>query len=198
MKFVDLLKQDEALKVKISQALEKVLERGDFILGQEVLEFERQAAKYLGVKHALSVGSGTDALYIALKASNLPLGSEVITTPFTFFATTQSIINAGLKPVFVDIDKSTFNVNPNLIEQAITDKTSAILPVHLFGYAANMYEIDRIAKKYELKVIEDCAQAFGAKIETLHVGSYGDCGCFSFYPTKKLRSVWRRRTNYNK
>lgn len=186
MKFVDLLKQDKDIRDKISQSMHEVLERGDFILGKEVSEFEHQIAKYLKVKHAIAVGSGTDALYISLKAFDFPAGSEVITTPFTFFATTQSIVNAGLKPIFIDIDGSTFNLDPNQIEQAITDKTVAILPVHLFGLAADMQQISAIAKKYKLKVIEDCAQAFGAKLEEQFAGSLGDCGCFSFYPTKNL------------
>ncbi|MFH5831627.1 DegT/DnrJ/EryC1/StrS family aminotransferase [Halalkalibaculum sp. DA384] len=169
-----------------NNAIQNVMKHGQFILGPEVEEFEQQAAEYLGVEHAIGVNSGTDALVIGLRAAGVGPGDEVITTPFSFFATAESISNIGARPVFVDIEPSTFNLQPANIEPAITENTKAILPVHLFGLPAGMDEIMQIAEKHNLKVIEDCAQSFGATCNGQQTGSIGDVGAFSFFPTKNL------------
>ncbi|MDR8393502.1 DegT/DnrJ/EryC1/StrS family aminotransferase [Aliifodinibius sp. S!AR15-10] len=176
----------EAHWQEYNQAIQKVMKHGQFILGPEVEEFEQKAAEYLGVKYAIGVNSGTDALVIGLRAAGVKPGDEVITTPFSFFATAESISNLGATPVFVDIDPTTFNLQPSNLQQAITEKTKAILPVHLFGLPAEMDEIIEIAEKYDLKVIEDCAQSFGATYNGQQTGSIGDVGAFSFFPTKNL------------
>lgn len=180
--------QDEmnALKHKMMDAIENVLLTGHFIMGENVKAFEAEIAAYLGVKHAIAVNSGTDALVIALKAGGIGEGDEVITTPFTFFATAEAIHQVGAGAVFVDIDTETFNMNPDLIKQAITPKTKAIIPVHIFGQAANMSEITAIAEASGLKIFEDVAQAFGAEHGGKKVGTQGAAGCFSFFPTKNL------------
>ncbi|WP_373995963.1 DegT/DnrJ/EryC1/StrS family aminotransferase [Moorella sp. E308F] len=167
-------------------AIQGVLKSGQFIMGPNVKAFEQEAAAYLGVKHAVGVNSGTDALVIALRAAGIGPGAEVITTPFTFFATAEAISQVGATPVFVDIDPKTFNINPDLIEPAITSRTRAILPVHLYGQAADMDPIMELAKKYNLKVIEDTAQAFGGEYKGRKLGTIGDAGCFSFFPSKTL------------
>ncbi|MDZ7692660.1 MAG: DegT/DnrJ/EryC1/StrS family aminotransferase [Balneolaceae bacterium] len=176
----------EAHWEEYSQAIHNVMKHGQFILGPEVEEFEQKAAEYLGVKHAVGVNSGTDALVIGLRAAGVGPGDEVITTPFSFFATAESISNVGATPVFVDINSETFNLDPSNIEHAITEKTKAILPVHLFGKPAEMDSIMQIARQNELKVIEDCAQSFGATYKGRQTGSIGDAGAFSFFPTKNL------------
>jgi len=178
--------QLEELWDEIMAAIERVLRSGQFILGPEVKAFEREVAAYLGVKHAIGVNSGTDALIIALHALGIGPGDEVITTPFTFFATAEAISRVGATPVFVDIDPRTFNINPALIEPAITPRTRAILPVHLYGHPADMDPIMEIARAYNLKVVEDAAQAFGALYKGKKAGTIGDVGCFSFFPTKNL------------
>jgi dTDP-4-amino-4,6-dideoxygalactose transaminase len=178
--------QLEELWDEIMAAIERVLRSGQFILGPEVEAFEREVAAYLGVKHAIGVNSGTDALIIALHALGIGPGDEVITTPFTFFATAEAISRVGATPVFVDIDPRTFNINPALIEPAITPRTRAILPVHLYGHPADMDPIMEIARAYNLKVIEDAAQAIGAMYKGKKAGTIGDVGCFSFFPTKNL------------
>jgi len=183
MKFLDLPLQDKKIQAQIVKAIKQIIKRGDFILGKEVEELEAAFRDYFNIKHAIAVGSGTDALLLSLKALNLEMGGEVITTPFTFFASSESIINAQLKPVFAQIDPRTFNIDPQSIEQLITKKTKAILPVHIFGQSCQMAEITKLAKKHHLMVIEDCAQAFGAKFSGQYVGTFGTCGCFSFYPT---------------
>ena len=172
---------DEYMKV-----IKEVLKSAQFIMGPNVKAFEKEAAGYLGVKHAIGVNSGTDALVIALKALGIGEGDEVITTPFTFFATAESITAVGATPVFVDIDERTFNIDPDLIKQAITKRTKAILPVHLYGQAADMDPIMELAAKYGLKVIEDTAQAFGGEYKGRKLGTIGHAGCYSFFPSKTL------------
>lgn len=174
------------LKDEIDSAIQKVLESGNFILGEEVREFESRVCEYLGVKHAIGVASGTDALQIALMAIDLKPGDEVITTPFTFVATAETIVLLGGKPVYVDIDENTFNINPDLIEEKITEKTRAIIPVHLYGQPAEMEKILDVAKKYNLYVIEDSAQALGSEYKGRKVCTFGDIACISFFPTKNL------------
>lgn len=200
---LDLKLQYQSIKDEIQTAVNQVLESGQFILGPTVKNFETSAAQYLGVKHAIGLNSGTDALVIGLRAAGVLPGDEVITTPFSFFATAESISLVGAKPVFVDIQADTFNLDPSLIEAAITPKTKAIMPVHLYGNPAAMEQILSIANQFGLKVIEDCAQAFGAiykgdgtksksfdpatqKQPSKYVGSMGDVGAFSFFPTKNL------------
>jgi dTDP-4-amino-4,6-dideoxygalactose transaminase len=205
----DASPQYQLLKDEIGQAIQQVLSHGQFILGPEVQKFEQEAAKYLGTKHAIGVNSGTDALVIALRALGIGAGDEVITTSLSFFATAESISNVGAKPVFVDIDETTFNIDADKIEAAITPQTEAILPVHLFGQPAQMARIMHIAEKHDLKVIEDCAQSFGAcyggncidcdgedckdsirsNISGKQTGAIGDCGTYSFFPTKNLGGI---------
>ena len=201
---LDLKPQYQAIKGEIQTAINQVLESGQFILGPTVKTFETDIANYLGVKHAIGLNSGTDALVIGLRAAGILPGDEVITTPFSFFATAESISMVGAKPVFVDIQADTFNIDPTLIEAAITPKTKAIMPVHLYGNPAAMGQIVQIANAHNLKVIEDCAQAFGAvykatcsscdrceqtireQLSGKYVGAIGDIGAFSFFPTKNL------------
>jgi dTDP-4-amino-4,6-dideoxygalactose transaminase len=190
MQFLDLKKQYKSIKKEIDQAIKNVLENSIFIGGPEVEKFENDVAKFCGVNYAIGVNSGTDALYLSLKALGITKGDEVITTPFTFIATAEVIANCGAKPVFVDINPATYNIDVSKIEEKITKKTKAILPVHLFGQMADMEQIMRIAKKYKLKVVEDSAQAISAKIKIKNkwkrAGSVGDFGCFSFFPSKNL------------
>jgi dTDP-4-amino-4,6-dideoxygalactose transaminase len=183
---LDLVAQYRELKDEIDAAIKRVLESGIFITGPNVEAFEAEIASYLGARHAVSLNSGTDALYIALRALGIGPGDEVITTPFTFVATTEAICQVGATPVFVDIDPATFNMDASLIEAAVTPRTRAILPVHLYGQPAKMDEIQSIARRHGLAVVEDCAQAFGASINGRKVGTLGDVGCFSFFPTKNL------------
>lgn len=183
---LDLRPEIEFLWDDLMKAIEGFLKSGQFIMGPNVRAFEEKVAAYLGVKHAIGVNSGTDALTIALRAAGVGTGDEVITTPFTFFATAEAISHAGGRPVFVDIDPETFNLDPNQIEPAITPKTKAIVPVHLYGHAADMDPILAIAKAYNLRVIEDVAQAFGGEYKGKKLGSLGDAGCFSFFPSKNL------------
>lgn len=189
---LDLTPEVETLWPELSVALEKVVRSGQFILGPETKNFETEVAAWLGVKHAIGLNSGTDALVIALRALEIGPGDEVITTPFSFFATAESISNVGAKPIFVDVELESMNIDPNLIEAAITPKTKAIMPVHLFGRPVNMDAILSIAEKHGLKVIEDCAQSFGAKYHGAgpangkFTGAIGELGCFSFFPTKNL------------
>ncbi|MEW6273922.1 MAG: DegT/DnrJ/EryC1/StrS family aminotransferase [Bacillota bacterium] len=183
---LDLTPEIEALWDELMAAIQGVLKSGQFIMGPNVKAFEQEVAVYLGVKHAIGVNSGTDALVITLRALGISPGDEVITTPFTFFATAEAISQVGATPVFVDIDPKTFNINPELIEPVITPKTKAILPVHLYGQAADMDPIMALAAKYNLKVIEDTAQAFGGEYKGRKLGTIGDAGCFSFFPSKNL------------
>jgi UDP-2-acetamido-2-deoxy-ribo-hexuluronate aminotransferase len=183
---LDVKAQHEPIKEEIKQALKDILDSGQFILGPNVRAFEQEIASYCHVTHAAGLASGTDALYLCLKALDIKQGDEVITTPFTFIATAEAITYVGATPVFVDIKKHTLNIDVSKIEERITQKTKAIIVVHLFGQPADMDEILALAKKYGLKIIEDCAQAFGARYKDRPVGSIGDAGCFSFYPSKNL------------
>lgn len=183
---VDLKAQYLQLKDEINQSLEQVLESCAFILGPNVRAFEEEAAAYLGAKHAIGVASGTDALHLALLAAGIGDGDEVITTPFTFIATAEAIRYVGAKPVFVDINPKTFNIDPVAIESAITEKTAAVMPVHLFGQPADMQRIVAVCEQYGLKMVEDCAQSFGASIAGRQTGSFGASAGFSFFPSKNL------------
>ena len=183
---LDLREQYHELKAEIGRAVEEVFEGGHFINGPNVQALEKEIAAYVGTSHAVGLNSGTDALHLALRALDIGPGDEVITTPFTFVATTEAIGIVGATPVFVDIDPATFNIDPALIEAAITPRTKAILPVHLYGHPAPMREILAIAQKHKLAVVEDCAQAIGAMIDGKKVGSFGDVGAFSFFPSKNL------------
>ena len=182
----DLTRQNAELKDELLEALASVIERGQFILGENVSAFEKEVARLCGVKFGIGVGNGSDALYLALLALGIGPGDEVITTPFTFFATAGSIARTGARPVFVDIDAATWNLDPALIEAKITPRTRAILPVHLYGCPAEMGAIVALAEKYNLKIIEDAAQAIRAAYKGKKVGSFGDAACLSFFPTKNL------------
>lgn len=195
---LDLRGEVEELWDELNAAIQRVLRSGRFIGGPEVQAFEAEAADYLGAAHAIGLNSGTDALVIGLRALGIGRGDEVITTPFSFFATAEAILHAGAKPVFVDIDSATLNIDPELIEDAVTPRTRAILPVHLFGLPAPMDSILRIAQDHGLLVLEDCAQAFGATYRTdegegpvagRRAGTMGDAGAISMYPTKNLGAV---------
>jgi dTDP-4-amino-4,6-dideoxygalactose transaminase len=183
---LDLSRQYSYLQPEMDKAVLEVLNHGRFILGPEVSRLEEEIAGLCGVDHAVGVASGTDALLIALRAAGVGAGDEVITSDFSFFASAGVIARLGAKPVFVDIETDTFNIDVNRIESAITKHTRAILPVHLFGQIADMDPIMQIAKDHGLKVIEDAAQAIGAEYKGRRAGSIGDFGCFSFYPSKNL------------
>ena len=183
---LDLSRQYQQIGTDINQVVLDVLASGRYINGPIVEEFENQFANYIGTTESVVCNSGTDALYLALRAFNIGPGDEVITTPFTFIATAEVISLAGAKPIFVDIDPDTFNIDPQKIKDVITNKTKAIIPVHLFGMPANMTEIMAIASAHNLIVIEDCAQATGAIWQNQKVGNIGHIGCFSFFPTKNL------------
>lgn len=183
---VDLKGQYLTLKEEIDRGLLDALEKTQFILGPNVQAFEQEAAKYLGCKHAVSCANGTDALHLALLAAGIKEGDEVITTAFTFIATAEAIRYVGATPVFVDIEAGTYNLDASKIEAAITPKTRAILPVHLFGQPADMTAIQAIAAKHKLLVIEDCAQSFGAAINGKMTSTIGLAGCHSFFPSKNL------------
>ncbi|MBF0458824.1 MAG: DegT/DnrJ/EryC1/StrS family aminotransferase [Nitrospirae bacterium] len=183
---LDLRREFLDIEDEVVAAVIEVLKGTRYVLGPEVEAFERQLAKYHGLSHCAGVGSGTGALFLSLASLPISPGDEVITTPFTFFATVESIMYVGAKPVFADIDTRTLNIDVDLIEEKITDKTKAILPVHLFGLPCNMKRIMELAKKYNLYVIEDCAQSFGSSIDGKLTGTFGSAGCFSFYPSKNL------------
>ncbi|MDX1642613.1 MAG: DegT/DnrJ/EryC1/StrS family aminotransferase [Balneolaceae bacterium] len=188
---LDLSPEIEKLRSGFDAAYKKVLRHGRFIMGPEVQEFEQNVAEYLGVKHAIGVNSGTDALVIALRSAGIQKDDEVITTSFTFFATVESIEMIGAKPVYADIQEDSFNIDPSRFEELLTDRTKAILPVHLYGNPADMTTIMKFAQDHNLNVIEDCAQSFGAKTEINGssdqiTGSIGDVGAFSFFPSKNL------------
>lgn len=175
-----------SLKREIDAAVACVLASGQFILGPNVRSFEHELASFIGVAESVGLNSGTDALVLALRALDIGPGDQVMTSPFTFFATSEAIVQVGATPVFVDIDPATFNIDPALIEAAITPRTRAIVPVHLYGLPADMRAIMTIAQRHGLHVVEDCAQAIGAEFDGRRVGSFGDAGCFSFFPTKNL------------
>jgi len=183
---VDLKTQYALLKNEIDQGMQEALHNCAFVLGPNVQAFEKESAAYLGVQHAIGCASGTDALHLALLAAGVGEGDEVITTAFTFIATSEAIRYVGAKPVFVDIDPQTFNICPDRIERAITHKTAAIMPVHLFGQPCDMARIQAICDRHGLKLVEDCAQSFGASINGRQTGSMGISSGFSFFPSKNL------------
>lgn len=183
---VDLKVQYEAMKEDMDAAVLGVVRSASFILGLQGKTLEQSVSAYHGVKHAVGVASGTDALHLALRAAGVGPGDEVITTPFTFIATAEAISYVGAVPVFVDIRDDTFNIDVDRIEEKITKRTKALLPVHLYGHAADMAPLMEIARKHGLRVIEDCAQSFGAEYRGRRTGSFGDLGCFSFFPSKNL------------
>lgn len=177
------------IQQEITAAFEHVLSSGNYILGENVSQLEEEIAEKLGVTECITVANGTDALVLSLRAYGINEGDEVITTPFSFFATAEAITRVGAKVVFADVDKSTFNLAPSQVAKKITDATKAILPVHLFGQPACMEEINTIARENELIVIEDACQAFGATYQGKSVGNLGDIACFSFFPTKNLSTL---------
>jgi dTDP-4-amino-4,6-dideoxygalactose transaminase len=183
---LDLKREREALGEEIYSSIAKTFEDTLFINGPRVREFEKQAAGYLGVKHAVGVANGTDAIFLALQAAGVKPGDEVITTSNTFFATVESTARLGAVPVFADIDEESLNLNPAFTEEKITPKTKAIIPVHLFGLPCKMDAFTEIAAKYNLALIEDCAQSFGAEYNGKKTGVFGTAATFSFYPTKNL------------
>ena len=184
--FVDLKAQYNSIKEEIDEAIQRVLDTTSFIMGEELVKFEEEFASFCNTKNAVGVANGSDALILALIACKIGDGDEVITVPHTFIATTEAITQVGGKIVFVDIDSKTYTLDAKKIEEKITEKTKAIIPVHLYGQPAEMDSIIRIAKKYKLWIIEDAAQAHGAEYKNKKVGSIGDVACFSFYPGKNL------------
>lgn len=186
IQFVDLKAQYETIKKEIDSVIHDVISETAFIGGPYNLKFEEAFAAYCGVKHCVGLGNGTDALFVALRALGIGHGDEVITVANSFIATSESITNAGAKVVFVDINPETYNIDITKIESKITERTKAIIPVHLYGQPANMDPILSLARKHNLKVIEDAAQAHGAMYKGRKVGSLGDAACFSFYPGKNL------------
>ncbi len=186
---LDSKRQYAQIGAQIETAVVEVLRSGSYILGQHNKALEEDLAEFIGTKHSVALNSGTDALHLALRALDIGAGDEVITVAFTFVATTEAIGIVGATPVFVDIDKDTFNIDPMKIEAAITPRTKAIIPVHLYGQPCDMDIIMDIAKRHNLYVIEDCCQAIGAKYKGKTVGSFGDINCFSFYPTKNLGAM---------
>ena len=183
---LDLKRQYDIIKSEVEDAIIEVARSGYYIMGPKIAAFESEMAAYLNVKHVISVANGTDALVIALRAFNIKEGDEVITTPFTFFATAEAISLTGAIPVFADVEDKTFNIDPEKIEAKITSRTKAILPVHIFGQAADMDSINALAKKHNLMVIEDACQAIGSKYKGSFAGTLGHIACFSFFPTKNL------------
>lgn len=183
--FNNFKKQNSLYKKEYNQAIKKVLASGRYILGDQVSDFEKDFAKYIGCNYCIGVANGMEAIQIALLSLNIGFGDEVLTTSHTAVATILAINSVGAKPVFIDIDDY-FNIDSSKIEKKINKKTKAILPVHLYGQSVDVYKILKICKKYNLYLIEDCAQAHGATYEGKKVGSFGDIGCFSFYPTKNL------------
>ena len=183
---IDSKRQYATIGSEVEKAVCEVLRSGSYILGPNVKALENELANYIGCNYTVGLNSGTDALHIALRALDIGAGDEVITTAFTFVATTESIEIVGATPVFCDINPDTFNIDANKIESLITPRTKAIMPVHLYGQPCDMDKIMDIAKRYNLYVIEDCCQAIGAEYKGKKVGTFGDIGCYSFYPTKNL------------
>ncbi len=184
--FLSLSAQFKKLQQEWLHSIATVGANGSFILGPNVAAFEAEFAAYIGTKAAVALANGTDALILSLRALGIGAGDEVITTPFTFFASAEAINHVGARPVFVDIDERSFNIDPEQVEPAITNRTKAILPVHIFGCPTNMNAIKKLAQSSNLKIVEDCAQACGAKVDDARVGAWGTIGTFSFYPTKVL------------
>ena len=201
---VDLKAQHRTIKTEIFEAIDRVLESSQFVLGSEVAAFEAEFAAYSGARYGIAVNSGTSALHLALLAAGIGPGDEVITVSFTFVATVAAIIYTGARPVFVDINPSSYTIDVTQIENAITKRTKAILPVHLYGQPADLDPIIEIARRHKLTVIEDAAQAHGAEYKGRRVGSIGDLGCFSFYPGKNLGAcgeggmVMTNRSDYDR
>ncbi len=183
---LDTSRQHGAIRSEVLAAIEEIVDSGRFVLGRPALDFEAATANYCGVKHAVGVSSGTDALLVALMALDIGPGDEVIVPSFTFFATAGVVARVGAKPVFVDIDPATFNIDPDAAGAAMTDRTRAVIPVHLFGQCAEMDQINRLAGVRGITVIEDAAQAIGARYHDRPAGSLGHLGAHSFYPTKNL------------
>jgi len=183
---LDLKREYEKFGDSIQNKVSDIMASGGYIMGPEVEELEMKIAEYIGVKHAISCGNGTDALVLSLLAAGIGSGDEVITTTFTYYATAEAIANVGAKPVFIDVDPNTFNIDVEKIEEKINTKTKAIIPVHIFGQPCEMDAIMEIAEKYDLRIIEDVAQGIGAEYKNQKVGSFGDFGTFSFFPTKNL------------
>ncbi|HEY0075198.1 MAG TPA: DegT/DnrJ/EryC1/StrS family aminotransferase [Abditibacteriaceae bacterium] len=183
---LDLKQQYSSIKGEIDAAIQEVLTGAHFILGPQVVELEKRVAAYCECGHGVGVASGTDALRLAFQALNLGPGDEVITTPFTFVATGNTISHCGAQPVFADINPQTYNLDPAMVEAAITERTKAIVPVHLYGQACDMDALLDIARRHNLKVVEDCAQAIGGRFDGKRLGSLGDAGCLSFFPSKNL------------
>lgn len=186
IRFVDFKRKYKAHHKEIMRIIARVFQRGWFILGPELEKFEKDFSRYVGTEHAIGVNSGTDAIFLALKALGVGTGDEVITVANTAVPTVSAIRMTGATPVFVDVNAETLTIDPKAIMRSINGKTKAIVPVHLYGFPADMHAIMRIAKKYKLKVVEDACQAHGALWEGKMVGTWGDAGCFSFYPTKNL------------
>ncbi|MDX9701534.1 MAG: DegT/DnrJ/EryC1/StrS family aminotransferase [Candidatus Auribacterota bacterium] len=186
---LDVKAQNDDCRQQMLDAIINVVDSGKFIMGPEVQELESRITKRVGVRFAIGCASGTDALLLALRALNVGYADEVITTPFTFFATAGAVANVGATPVFVDIDRNTFNIDPKKIEEKISSKTKCIIAVHLFGQCADMSPIVRIAEKHGLKIIEDAAQSLGARYDNTPAGALGDVACFSFYPSKNLGGI---------
>ena len=183
---IDLRGQHLALRAQLMDAIGSVIDSQQFVLGSTVEKFEQRIAEYCRTKFAIGCASGSDALLLALMALNIKAGDEVITTPFTFFATAAAIARVGAKPIFVDIDPHTYNINPKLVEAAITPRTRALIPVHMYGQCAEIDPLLEICKRHGLMMVEDAAQAIGAEYNGRRAGSMGQIGCFSFYPTKNL------------
>jgi len=183
---IDLKAQHQSIQQELREAIDRVLETSEFALGSEVAAFETEFANYCGAGHGIAVNSGTSALHLALLAARIGGGDEVITVPFTFIATVAAVIYTGARPIFVDIDPRSYTMDVTQIERVITERTKAILPVHLYGQPADLDPILEIARRHHLVVIEDAAQAHGAEYKGRRIGSIGDLGCFSFYPTKNL------------
>ena len=184
--FFDLKRQYHSIKEELNAALQQVMDSCRFVLGEKVISFEKEFASFCGTDFSVGVANGTDALRLALLACGIGKGDEVITVPNTFIATTEAISQTGAKIVFVDVDPETYNIDVSQIEEKINERTRAMVPVHLFGQPADMDAIMKIAKKYDLKVVEDTCQAHGAEYKDKKAGSIGDAGCFSFYPSKNL------------
>jgi len=186
LQMVDVVGQYRGIRQEVDAAVARVMESGQFILGKDVGEFECDAAGYLGVRYAVGCASGTDALQVAMMALGIGPGDEVITSLFTVVATTETIALLGAKPVYVDIDPLTYNIDPALIEAAVTPRTKAVIPVHLYGQAADMDPIMEVARRRNLRVVEDAAQAMGASYRGKKVCGFGDVGCISYFPSKNL------------
>ena len=186
IKFNDLNIQQNKIYQGLNQSFQNVLKHGKYIMGPEIFQLEKKLSKFVNSKHCISVSSGTDALLISLMALNINKGDEVITSPFSYFATSEVILILGAKPIYVDIDPLTFNIDVNKIENKITKKTKAIIPVSIFGQCAELSKLEKLAKKYKVPIIEDAAQSFGAKHNKKYSCNFGEIGCTSFFPSKPL------------